>query len=262
MKWRVSQTTKKLPDIKRPLLIEGLPGIGNVGKIAVDFLIDEMDAKKVYEIYAHSFPNSVFVNEKNLVELPVIEIFHTKYNKQDILFMTGDIQPIDEVSSYEFCDLTLEILQKFRGNEIITLGGIGLGEIPKKPKVYVTGNNAKLIAAYKKGSELRTDLYGVIGPIIGITGLLIALAERKKVNSVCILAETYAFPMFLGVNGAREIIKVLSKRIGYKINLKKFDKEIKELEADMMKKTEELNKMAKQTIGGTKMKVGETSYIG
>ncbi|MEM3126533.1 MAG: PAC2 family protein, partial [Candidatus Woesearchaeota archaeon] len=109
MKWHVSQIPKKLPEIKNPILFEGLPGIGNVGKIAIDFLIDELKAKKIYEIYSHSFPNSVFVNEKNLVELPIIEIFHVKYKNQDILFMTGDIQPIDEVSSYEFCDLIIEL---------------------------------------------------------------------------------------------------------------------------------------------------------
>ncbi|MEM3127177.1 MAG: PAC2 family protein, partial [Candidatus Woesearchaeota archaeon] len=135
-----------------------------------------------------------------------------------------------------------------------------LGEAPKKPKTYVTGNNKNLIEQYKKGNNLRTDLYGVIGPIVGMTGLLIALAERKKIPAVCILAETYAFPMFLGISGAREMIKILSKRIDHKINLKKFDKEIKDLQEEMLKKTEEISKITKQPP--TTLKVGETSYIG
>ena len=34
------------PKLKNPILIEGLPGVGNVGKIAVDFLIDKFEATK------------------------------------------------------------------------------------------------------------------------------------------------------------------------------------------------------------------------
>ena len=36
--------------LNKPIFIEGLPGIANVGKIAVDFMIDELKAKKLYSI--------------------------------------------------------------------------------------------------------------------------------------------------------------------------------------------------------------------
>ena len=45
MAWNVNQISKV--KIKDPVLIEGLPGMGNVGKIAVDFLIDVLNAKKL-----------------------------------------------------------------------------------------------------------------------------------------------------------------------------------------------------------------------
>ena len=67
---------KKLssPKIKNPILIEGLPGMGNVGKITVDFMVESLKAEKFMEIKSGVFPNSVFVNEENLVELPKIEL--------------------------------------------------------------------------------------------------------------------------------------------------------------------------------------------
>jgi len=43
--------------------------------------------------------------------------------------LAGDIQPTDEVASYEFTDKILDIFEKFNGKEIITLGGIGLATI-------------------------------------------------------------------------------------------------------------------------------------
>ena len=37
MTWKVKQFGRK-PKLKKPVLIEGLPGIGNVGKVVVDFI--------------------------------------------------------------------------------------------------------------------------------------------------------------------------------------------------------------------------------
>ena len=64
--WKTLQFGKT-PKLNMPIFIEGLPGIGNVGKIAVDFLIDELKAKKLYEITSYAFPHSVFLNEDNLL---------------------------------------------------------------------------------------------------------------------------------------------------------------------------------------------------
>ena len=132
--WKIDQIGRR-EKLNNPILIEGLPGIGNVGKVAIDFLIDELKAKKIYEITSHTFPHSVFVNEDNLVELPKIEIFYKKFNdkRNDLILLAGDVQPIDEVSSYEFSEKVLDIITKFNGKELITLGGIGLAEIPRKP---------------------------------------------------------------------------------------------------------------------------------
>src|SRR3989344_7209715 len=97
----IKELKKKLKKQKNAILIEGLPGMGNIGKIAVDFLIDSLKAEKICEIYSSSFPHSVFINEDNLVELPKIEIFYKKQKKRDILFLGGDIQPMDEESCYQ-----------------------------------------------------------------------------------------------------------------------------------------------------------------
>ena len=56
----------KKPKLSNPVMIEGLPGIGNVGKVAVDFIIEEMKATMLYDITSYSFPHSVFVNEENV----------------------------------------------------------------------------------------------------------------------------------------------------------------------------------------------------
>lgn len=244
--WKVSQFGKA-PKLNKPVFIEGLPGIGNVGKIAVDFLIDELKAKKLFEITSYTFPHSVFVNEDNLVELPVVEVFYRRLgNKRDVLLLGGDVQPIDEVSSYEFSDKILDLAQKQNVREIITLGGIGLADIPKKPKVYCTGNSKKIVDAYKSDS-VSNNLYGVVGPIVGVSGLLLGLASKRNIDAVSLLAETYGHPMYLGIKGAKEILKVLNKKLNLKIDANKLDREIKDIENEIMKKSEQLSEVSKQT---------------
>lgn len=262
--WKIDQFGKK-PHLNNPILIEGLPGIGNVGKVAVDFIIEELKAKKLYGISSYTFPHSVFVNEDNLVELPSIEMYYKRFNGKgrDLLLLTGDVQPVDEVSSYEFSEKMLDLLERFKGNELITLGGIGLADIPKKPKLYCTANSKKIIQKYKD-KVVCEKLYGVVGPIVGVSGLLVGLASRRRIEAISFLAETYGHPVYLGVKGAREILKLLNKKLELDINIGKFEKEVADLEEEVVKRTEELNEVYKQTaIKKLKGKIkGETSYIG
>src|SRR3989338_11402092 len=108
------KSIKKI-NMKNPILIEGLPGIGNVGKVAVDFMIESLSADRIIEIQSNSFPNSVFVNEENLIDLPKIELYHKKIKGKDFLFLAGDVQPFDESSCYEFCEEVLNVFEKFNG---------------------------------------------------------------------------------------------------------------------------------------------------
>jgi uncharacterized protein len=259
--WRVKQFVKKIPELKDPILIEGLPGIGNVGKIAVDFLIDELQAKPIYSFHSYNMPNSVFVNDKNLVELPSIILYAVqRKRKRDILILAGDIQPVDEVSSYTFTEHILKEFQKIGGKEIITLGGIGLSDVPERPRVFCTGTKRKMINDFKKGLHLQTKLYGVVGPIVGVSGLLVGLAPEYKMDALALLCETHGHPMYLGIKGARELLTILDKKYSLKINVKDLEKEIERIEEEILKRREEIMEVQEQN---EQAKRGERiSYIG
>ena len=263
-KWEINLIGKK-PKAKTPILIEGLPGIGNVGKIAADFIIDETKAKKLYEIFSYSFPHSVFVNENNLVELPSISIYYAKLKKNDLLILSGDIQPTDEESCYTFCEKILDLAKEFKCKEILTLGGIGLHNEPKKPKVYCTGTSKSFIKNFKNGFSLNEKLFGVVGPIIGVSGLLVGLAKKRKINALSLLAETSGHPMHIGIKGSKEIIEILNKKYSIGINLKDLNNEIELIEKDTLKRTEQFGEISKRAslkkLGG---KIGKDpiDYIG
>ena len=246
------------PELKNPVLIEGLPGIGNVGKISVDFMIDSLNAKKFIEIHSNSFPNSVFINENNLINLPTINLYYKKLKNKDLIFLAGDIQPLDEKACYEFCNLIIEIFKKYKGKEIITLGGIGMPKIPKDPKVYCTANSNDIIKRYKT-KELNHEIFGVVGPIIGVTGLLVGLAGKQKIPSIALLAQTFGHPNYLGIKGANEILKLINKKLSLGLKLGDLEKEINEIEKEIKIKTSKQMPKIKTEIDFLENK---TSYIG
>ena len=252
----------KFPKLKKPIFIEGLPGIGHVGKLAIDFIIEEMKAKKFLEVYSHSFPNLVFVNEKNLVELPTVKFYYIERKgkaKQDLILMSGDVQPTEEKDSYEFTEQILKLLEDFNVSQIITLGGIGLQNPPKEPKVYCTGNSKEFITEFKKFGT-QEKIYGVVGPIIGVTGLLLGLAELKKIKSASLLAESFGNPSYLGIDGAKEIVKILNKKYSLGIDIKKMEIHPKK---EKTKKEEEIHELTNELTKKIKKKIGEDmSYIG
>tara|TARA_Y100000034_G_C6893729_1_gene411623 strand:+ start:933 stop:1694 length:762 start_codon:yes stop_codon:yes gene_type:complete len=238
-----------------PVLIEGLPGIGNVGKITLDYLIDSLKAEAFLEIYSNKFPNSVFVNERNLIDLPRITFYYKKFKGKEFILLGGDVQPVDEAGSYEFCDEVLKMFQKLKGKKIITLGGIGLPKIPDHPKVYATGNS-KEIMKYFSDRKINKKIFGTVGPIIGVTGLLIGLAKGYKIDAICLLSQTFGHPNYLGIKGARELLKVLDTKFKFGLDFKSLNSEIKDIEKEIKSKTEEIT-------GFTQLNPEqEVSYIG
>ncbi len=244
-----------------PVLIEGLPGIGNVAKISVDFLVQELKAKPILEFTSKTMPASVFVKENNLVDLPHIYLYHKRIKNRDFFFLAGDFQPTEEVSAYELANCVINTFKKLKGKFIITLGGIGLSLIPKKPRVYCTSYSEEIINRFLSDKRLRgvkveRKLYGVVGPIMGAAGLLVGLAKKNKIKAITFLAETYGHPLFLGVMSAKELVVILNKKFELGINTKKLDKQIESFEKSLMRIVKAASKPKKKSFEE------ETNYIG
>ncbi len=251
--WQILNFEKKVV-LKNPILLAGLPGIGNVGKIVVDFLIDELNAKKLYEFRSVHFPNTVFVTEDNLVALPGIEVYYKKTGKYDLLFLAGDVQPTSAESCYEFCHIVLDMFAQHNGKQIITLGGIGLQEVPDAPKVFCTGTAKKEVGAFVKGTTLNPNIYGVVGAFVGVAGVLVGLAGQQKIPAVSMLAETFAHPYYIGIKGSKEILAVLKKKLSLNLDINKLDKEIKDFEKELIQTAEQMEE--------SKPTMNKQSYIG
>src|ERR671934_1228410 len=118
------------PKLDDPIFIEGLPGIGNVGKLAAEHLKDELKAMKFAEIFSKYFPPQVLVQDDGQVKLVNNEMHYVKRGAgRDLVLLTGDYQGLTPEGQYELSDFILRELKKLGVRRIFTLGGGGLGGV-------------------------------------------------------------------------------------------------------------------------------------
>lgn len=243
--------------LKDPVMIEGLPGIGNVGKLAVDFMIEELKPTLLYEVHSYAFPHSVLVGEDDTVSLPSIKIYAAKQGKKDLLLLSGDAQPINEESSYVFAEKMIEIASELGCKEIVTLGGVGRPQPPEKPLLYCVGNDSAVVKDFKsRANKFEFQSSKSISNIVGAAGLLLGVAKQNNINAVSFLVDTFAHPMHAGLEESKQLLSLLKEIYGMDIDISKLDKEIndskEQKKVKLAKRQEETRASAQQNI----------SYIG
>ncbi len=236
----------KKPKLNKPVLICGLPGVGNIARIVVDFLVKKLKAKKFMEVYSYTFPNTVLMKKDHSIEMPKLEFYYYKRkNKKDIVFLIGDIQPADEYDSYSFSDEILEIASSLKVSEVITLGGIASKS--DKKIVYGVHTDKKYIKKLEK-LGVKFNRKGAI-IIIGAAGLLLGLGDLRGIKGFSLLAETDSK---ISINASKEIILILKKYLNLKIKSEHVEKELKKIEIPVIKKKMKIDEKTK----------GPLTYIG
>ncbi|MBR9680027.1 MAG: proteasome assembly chaperone family protein [Candidatus Altiarchaeota archaeon] len=246
------------PILYNPILIEGLPGIGNVGKMAVEYLIEKLNAKKFAEMYSDHFPYHVFINDDSTIQLPKNEFYYVKSKKHDLVLLTGDFQSMVPQGHYEISESILDFVKKLEVKRMITIGGFGVEGIPSKPKVIGAATDTDIISEFKTLGVLF-EPGDRVGMIVGASGLLLGLGKRRGMSGVCLMGETFARPMFTDARASKAVLSILKSYLGIELDMADMDEKAKELNKAISKAKE----LEKQMVD--KMKVGsgdELRYIG
>src|SRR2546429_2106754 len=165
------------PKLDDPIFIEGLPGIGNVGKLAAEHLKDELKAVKFAEIFSKYFPPQVLVQDDGQVKLVNNEMHFVKRGPgKDIVLLTGDYQGLTPEGQYELSDFVLQELKKLGVRRIFTLGGYGMGRVGAKPRGLGDATGADLVKEVEKYG-VGFSRGGTGGGIVGGSGLVVRLGR-------------------------------------------------------------------------------------
>jgi len=199
------------PSLENPIFVQGLPGFGNVGRIAAHLLIKYCQAKPFAELYSPYFPDYVTVSAKGICHLPRYEFYSAPIENNNFIIMTGETQPSfdDVVAHYQICDEILNFVKKQGCRFIVTIGGVPMSE--EKAQVYVAATSSRLAAEFmEKGAVIYSK-----GRIVGGTGLTLALAKEKALEGICVLGATTGFKADRGAGfmAFKFLMKALGKEI-------------------------------------------------
>ena len=203
------------PNLKDPILLEGLPGIGLVANIAVAFLIKKLGARVLCEFKSTFFPNISVVEETGILKSPFCRLYYyqgRRREEHDLLLLYGNTQAVTRQGQYELCDTVLKISKRFGCRYVITLGGYKPGRRVERPNLYYASSDEETA---KTAESLGARILG--GQIYGAAGLLIALAKLHGMRGFCLLAETSGD--HLDALAAREVLRAILKILGLKINV-------------------------------------------
>lgn len=258
MKETIIKLLKK-PKLKDPVLLVGLPGIGNVGRLAVGYLVSHLKAEKFAELYSPHFFNFVVIHEDKIHMLRNEFYYWKSKKKRDFIMLIGDAQSSDAPGHYEIAEKIVEFVEKLGCKEIITIGGFGTGKVQEESTVYGAPNDEKLKKKYQK-CGINFSVTGKIGTIIGAAGIIPGIAKLHNIPSLALLAETPGFPIVTDPTAAEAVLKVLEKMFEMKIDLSQLHEKVEEMH-EFVKRIEDLQKEAFEEMK-KKKKGEELKYIG
>jgi uncharacterized protein len=233
-------------DLKSAMLIEAFPTIGLVSTIAASYLVSQLKLTLVGTVTGPFMPPvSVVYGGK---ALPPVRIYGGDKvcgidGTCDQLFLLMSEFPLPDPAVFPVADALLDWAQAHGCREVVSLEGLpreveeGAGGAAKAlaapPPIWGVGSTerARALLAREKISTMET------GVITGISGVLMWLAEQRKIDAVCLLAEAIKeFPDARAAAGLVRTIDVLLKHID--INLEPLLKQAEELEVQIKKAIE------------------------
>jgi uncharacterized protein (TIGR00162 family) len=221
---------KEKPTLRDPVLIEGLPGVGNVGKLAAEHMVDQLKGVKFIEMYSKHFPPQVLVNDSGTIRLVSNDFFYIKRPDaaNDIVVLVGDYQGLTPDGQYELSDSILKISKELGVQRIFTLGGYGLGRMIEAPRVLGAATDDALVEEMKgKGVTFSKGEPG--SGIVGASGLLLGLGKLNDMRCVCLMGETSGY--FVDPKAAQAVLEVLSSTLDFKIDLSDLEDKAKQIDA-------------------------------
>ena len=230
-----SPYSTSLPTLQSPYLICGFPGSGYIGKIAVDHLIQELDAKHLADIYSTSLPPQVLIKTNGIAELMKNSIFYVEkkpvgtsssssYSSNDLLLLTGDSQPGSPESQYALAEQILDIATKFNTQKIFTLGAYITQVFVDKPRIFGTANDIEIVKTFHEQNILSMDN----GSVAGMNGLIVGIAKILGIEGTCLLGETSGY--VVDAKASKAVLQSLLSITGIRVDMTGLEKKAKDTE--------------------------------
>ncbi|MUV89358.1 proteasome assembly chaperone family protein [Halapricum sp. CBA1109] len=228
------------PELESPVLIEGLPGVGHVGKLAAEHVLEELDSEVIARVYSTHFPPQVSVEDGRT------ELAHTEFTAvttdsgPDVVVLTGDHQAQDNAGHYGLADTFLDVAERFGVERVFALGGVPTGELIEEYDVLGAATSDDLIDDLTEaGVDFRED--EPAGGIVGVSGLLLGLGERRGFSAACLMGETSGY--LVDPKSAQAVLEILQDVVGFEVDFASLEDRADEME-EVVRKIQEMEQSA------------------
>ena len=184
IEWR--DASQSLPE--HTCLLIALPGVGNVGKAAVDALNEVNDAQPIARLHHTALPPLATLDDDGLLSPPHYALAAIKsVTGKTILTLTGTSQPVDPNSQGQMAHQILEFFSEQNCNEVIVLAG--LADKPERKESFIIASNAEhRLSLEGRGIDVRRD--EPRSGAIGMSALLAANGPLHDLSSCMAIATT------------------------------------------------------------------------
>jgi len=207
------------PSVKNPLLIEGFPGIGLVGNIASQYIVNELKMTYLGAMSSRYFP-PLAVLTGGVVNMPV-RIYEDA--AKGLVILTADI-PVHPLASYEIGKEIVSFAESIGAREMVCLAGITvMGDLHR---VFGAVSRQDLLDKIKDKAEVFE-----MGTITGITGSIMNECRIRNLPAICLLGETASAEP--DPRAAIATIETLNKIYDLGINTAKLSEQAEQIEVQM-----------------------------
>ncbi len=220
---------QKVSELKNPIALVGMPGIASVGKLAIEVIIQSLQAEPIIKILSDDFPPHVMIDEQGMMKIPecLIHLHRQPEKDHDLLFVSGDFQPSTSQGIYEFSDKIAEILKNLNVTKVIATGAYVPGEYPETPQIYVSATSPAFQAFFTELDQVIPMTEGVIN---GANGVIPAWAKLKyEIEGACLLAETVPL-LRLDPRASKLLVELLNNRFDVTVDVTQLDRKIEEMQ--------------------------------
>jgi uncharacterized protein len=226
-------------NLKDSTLIEGFPGVGLVGPMAVSYIIDKLGMTYIGYIESDDFPPIISIH--NSKPMPPVRVYFSDKSKVVAIFAEFTI-PINMV--HELSGKLYDFVKSNNISRIISIGGIP-NSVQGEGNVYVIASTEdSLNEAEKVGLNPVVE-----GVSTGVSAILLQKSSLSKISNINILVPVDT--NIIDPKYAELAIKSINKLLKLNIDVNELEKEAKEVEAkvrDLMKKSRETHETYKKAV--------------
>lgn len=212
--------------LENPIIIEGFPGIGLVGNIASQHLIDELEMEYIGSIESKYFP-PIAVLFNGIVNMPV-RIYESK--PHNFVLVISDI-PIHPTISYEVSKVLIDWAQSINVKEIVSIAGIAT--MTTENKVFGAATNEEMLNRIKEDVEVFQ-----VGTISGISGSVMTECYMRNIPAISLLGETHSPNP--DPRAAASVIKVVNNIYDLSIDTDNLLEQAQQIELELQKLAEQV----------------------